>query len=64
MKNEKIREEVANYLDKQFWKYKRYDCMPENDVGYETIDHSDLLKIADGLIPMIKGLLKSENKIS
>lgn len=57
-----LREEVAEYLDKQFWKYKVYECMPEGEEGYEYVPYESLLKIADGLIPLVKSKLKHKVK--
>jgi hypothetical protein len=52
------REKIVDYLDNQFWKYKVYECMTENDTGYEYIPREKLYKIVDGLIPMIKNYIK------
>ncbi len=52
------REKIVDYLDNQFWKYKVYEHMPENDTGYEYIPREKLYKIVDGLIPMIKNYIK------
>ena len=57
-----FRQHLANHLEKQFNKYKTYECMPENEEGYEYIDPSDYLKIADGIIPMVKEYLKVKDK--
>jgi hypothetical protein len=55
------REKIVHYLDKQFWKHKVYECMPENETGYEYIPTEALYKIVDGLIPMIKTELKNSS---
>jgi hypothetical protein len=54
------RNDIVDYLDKQFWNHKTYECMPENEVGYEYIPRESLEKIVDGLIPMVKRLIKSK----
>lgn len=56
------REKIVDYLDKQFWKHKVYECMPENETGYEYIPREALYKIVDGLIPMLKSEVKKLNK--
>jgi hypothetical protein len=53
------REKIVDYLDKQFWKHKVYECMPENETGYEYIPRESLTKIVDGLIPLVKAELKN-----
>ena len=53
------KEKIVDYLDKQFWKHKRYECMPENETGYEYVPREALSKIVDGLIPMVKAELKN-----
>jgi hypothetical protein len=53
------REKIVDYLDSKFWEYKQYECMPENEVGYEYIPRDKLYKIVDGLIPMVKQMIKS-----
>lgn len=58
------KEKIIDYLDKQFWKHKTYECMPENEHGYEFIPRESLSKIVDGLIPMLKKELKKSIKKS
>jgi hypothetical protein len=53
------KEKIVDYLDKQFWKHKVYECMTENETGYEYVPRDALSKIVDGLIPMIKTELKN-----
>ena len=52
------KEKLIDYLDEQFWKHKAYECMPENDMGYEYVPRDRVSRIIDGLIPMIKYELK------
>ena len=56
------RDELADYLDKQFHKHKVYECMPENETGYEYIPRDALYKIVDGLILMLKSYEKTNDK--
>jgi len=53
------RDKIVDYLDKQFWKHKVYEYMPENETGYEYIPRESLTKIVDGLIPLVKAGLKN-----
>lgn len=53
------RDKIVDYLDKQFFKHKVYECMPENETGYEYIPRKSLTKIVDGLIPLVKKELKN-----
>ena len=54
MTAKEVRNKIIDYLDKQFWKHKQYEQMPENDTGYEYVPREALVKIVDGLIPLMK----------
>jgi len=54
------RDQIIDYLDKKFWEEKQYECMPENEHGYEYVPREALEKIVDGLIPMIKNMMKQK----
>ena len=56
---DKLNEEEIDKL-----KEKQYECMPENEIGYEFVPREVLEKIVDGLIPMIKNMIKQEKWIS
>lgn len=58
MSETRLREEIADYLRKKFDQYHYEDSVPEHDKTWFQIDHRDYLKIADGLIPMIKNRIK------
>lgn len=55
------KENIINYLDEQFWKHKVYECMPENETGYEYVPREALSKIVDGLIPLVITELKNSS---
>jgi hypothetical protein len=57
------REKIVNYLEDQFQKHKVYECMPENEIGYEYIPRDSMYKIVDGLIPLIKSELNKDKHI-
>jgi hypothetical protein len=56
--NNVTRDQIIDYLDNKFWEEKQYECMPENEIGYEFVPREALEKIVDGLIPMIKNMIK------
>lgn len=56
------KDNIINYLDKQFHKHKIYECMPENEVGYEYVPRESLSKIVDGLVPLVKTELKKPDE--
>jgi len=60
MTAEESRNKIIDYLDKQFWKHKQYEQMPENDTGYEYVPREALAKIVDGLIPLMKPYVKDQ----
>lgn len=55
------RDQIIDYLDQKFWEEKQYKCMPENEYGYEYVPREALGRIVDGLIPMIKNMVKQKN---
>lgn len=55
------KQDLIEYLRSQYEQKKEYDCMPENDEGFEYISDSAVGKIVDGLIPMVKNFLKSDS---
>ena len=58
--NNVTRDQIIDYLDNKFWEEKQYECMPENEIGYEFVPREALEKIVDGLIPMIKNMIKQK----
>jgi len=60
MTAKEVRNKIIDYLDKQFWKHKQYEQMPENDTGYEYVPREALVKIVDGLIPLMKPYVKDQ----
>jgi len=61
--NNVTRDQIIDYLDNKFWEEKQYECMPENEIGYEFVPREALEKIVDGLIPMIKNMIKQKNNL-
>lgn len=58
--NNVTRNQIIDYLDKKFWEEKVYECMPENEHGYEYVPYEALERIVDGLIPMVKNMMKQK----
>jgi|GEM_PF-4438446 len=52
---------IVNYLDDQIQKHMEFECMPENDDGYYFVSRSNIGKIVDGLIPLVKQNFKNNN---
>ena len=61
--NNVTRDQIIDYLDNKFWEEKQYKCMPENEFGYEYVPRDALGKIVDGLIPMVKNMIKQKNNL-
>jgi len=57
------KDQIIDYLDKKFWEEKQYKCMPENEFGHEYVPRDALGKIVDGLIPMVKNMIKQKNNL-
>lgn len=55
------RDKIVDWLDNQIKNKMVYECMPENEDGYEYVPRHEVVKIVDALIPMIKGELKKCN---
>lgn len=55
------RDKIVDWLDSQIKNKMVYECMPENEHGYEYVPRHEVVKIVDALIPMIKGELKKCN---
>jgi len=62
--NKVTKDQIIDYLDKKFWEEKQYECMPENEYGYEYVPREALGRIVDGLIPMVKNMGKQKNNSS
>lgn len=52
------RNKIVDWLEKRINDGLEYECMPENETGYEYIPIDEVVKIVDGLIPLIKSELK------
>lgn len=57
--NTKDREKLINHLDEQINKHIHFDNCPGNEDGWYEVKRDNVIKIIDGLIPMIKKMLKS-----
>jgi hypothetical protein len=57
----KDREIIITWLKDKIDKNIVFDSVPENDNGWYEIKRESVVKILDGLIPMIKGEVKKLN---
>ncbi len=57
-----MREQIADFLEKQFYNKQVYQQMPENNEGYYHIPREEILKIVDSLIPLIKGFTNKKRR--
>jgi hypothetical protein len=56
---------IADYLEGQINKRIEYEEMPENENGYSFVSRENILRVVDGLIPLIKSELnKNKPKIN
>lgn len=52
---------IVNYLDEQIQKHMEFECMPENENGYYFVSRSNIGKMVDGLIPLVKSTFKNKS---
>ena len=55
----KAKDFIINFLDEQIQKHMEFECMPENDNGYYFVSRSNIGKMVDGLIPLVKEKYKA-----